>query len=246
MKPYQQIPIVECGEPLLPIPLEHFAIEDPHPYVKLGAPYGDKSPYYLRQSVLERLVQAQARLQQAQPNWKIQIFDAYRPIAVQQYMVDYTFAETLRAKGLQLNALTETQHQSLLEQVYQFWAVPSSDPRTPPPHSTGSAIDVTLVDAAGQTVDMGSPIDEMSARSHPNYFVEVVQDQDDPLHSELTSDRVRFQTHRQILADAMTSVGFCQHPREWWHFSLGDQLWAWLMQQKDAGQQYVARYGSIT
>ena len=40
MKPYQKIPILECGEPLVPIPLEQFAIESPHPYEKLGASYG--------------------------------------------------------------------------------------------------------------------------------------------------------------------------------------------------------------
>ncbi|MDG2329833.1 MAG: M15 family metallopeptidase, partial [Synechococcus sp. cluster2_bin.44] len=22
-------------------------------------------------------------------------------------------------------------------------------------------------------------------------------------------------------------VGFIQHPNEWWHYSYGDQLWAW-------------------
>ena len=48
MKPYQQIAIDECGEPLVPIPAEHFAFEIPHPYQKLGAPYHNSkadSPY---------------------------------------------------------------------------------------------------------------------------------------------------------------------------------------------------------
>ncbi|MDE5071945.1 MAG: D-alanyl-D-alanine dipeptidase, partial [Trichodesmium sp. St5_bin8] len=34
MKPYQKIKIQECNEPLVPIPLELFAIESPHPYQK--------------------------------------------------------------------------------------------------------------------------------------------------------------------------------------------------------------------
>ena len=25
----------------------------------------------------------------------------------------------------------------------------------------------------------------------------------------------------------MKFSGFVQHPNEWWHFSYGDQLWAW-------------------
>ena len=35
----------------------------------------------------------------------------------------------------------------------------------------------------------------------------------------------------------METAGFAQHPNEWWHFSLGDQLWAW----RTGGQ--TARYG---
>ena len=100
MKPYQHIPIQECGDPLVPIPLETFARVSPHPYQQLGANYAQRSPYYLRQDVLQALIQAQKWLQQRHPGWQIQIFDAYRPIAVQQFMVDYTFASLLKEKGL--------------------------------------------------------------------------------------------------------------------------------------------------
>ncbi|MBW4660095.1 MAG: M15 family metallopeptidase [Drouetiella hepatica Uher 2000/2452] len=249
MKPYQQVPIVECHEPLLPISSE-FAIETPHPYVRLGAPYGEKSPYYLRQTVLERLLQAQDELQQSCPGWRIQIFDAYRPLIVQQYMVDYTFAETVAVmvadmvadmaadKGISSEQLTDEQRQNVWAQVYQFWAVPSSDPRMPPPHSTGAAVDVTLVNAEGLAIDMGSPIDEMSPRSHPNYFAKAA-------NSHEVSDSAIFHAHRQILKCAMTSAGFQQHPNEWWHFSWGDQLWAWLVNQQQDGMAETARYGSI-
>ncbi|MDX2216722.1 MAG: M15 family metallopeptidase, partial [Oculatellaceae cyanobacterium bins.114] len=139
MKPHHQIPIVECYEPLVPIPTGLFALEEPHPYVKLGAPYHDKSPYYLRQTVLEQLIAAQGRLQQVYPGWQVQIFDAYRPLAVQQFMVGYTFEEMLHERGISANPLAESERQDLLQQVYQFWAIPSADPATPPPHSTGAA-----------------------------------------------------------------------------------------------------------
>ena len=231
MKPYQQIPIAECGEPLLPIPLSEFVIEDPHPYVKLAAPYQGKSPYYLRRSVLERLLYAQSVLQRSRPEWRIQIFDAYRPRAVQQYMVDYTLAETAKAKGLVPDRLSPADRDALLEQVYQFWAVPSDDPAMPPPHSTGAAVDVTLADLAGHPIEMGSAIDEMSPRSYPDYFSEAANP--------------RFHQNRQILKQAMVAAGFCQHPREWWHFSWGDQLWAWLSNQDDANLHQVARYGAV-
>ena len=136
---------------LVPIPLELFAVESPHPYQKLGANYGDRSPYHLRQSVLNSLIQAQAQLQHYHPNWRIQIFDAYRPVAVQQFMVDYIFSK--QAQGLTPGELLE-QRQAIWEQVYQIWAVPSLDLTTPPPHSTGAAVDVTLIDSTGQ-INMG-------------------------------------------------------------------------------------------
>jgi zinc D-Ala-D-Ala dipeptidase len=225
MKPYQQVLIQDCGEPLVPIPIDQFAAEQPHAYVKLGAPYGERSPYYLRQGVLERLLQAQHFLQKEYPDWRIQIFDAYRPIAVQQFMVDYTLSQTVAAKGLQLAALTAEQRQKILEEVYEFWAVPNLDPAMPPPHSTGAAVDVTIADGNGVAIDMGSAIDEMSPRSYPDHFLNSPADQS-------------FHHHRQLLKQAMTHTGFQQHPREWWHYSYGDQLWVWL-----GGRGGVAQYG---
>jgi len=235
MKPYKQIPIVECGEALKPIPPDLFSFVMPHPYEKLGAPYGGKSPFYLREGVLNVLVNAQIALEQLQPGWRIQIFDAYRPIAVQQFMVDFTFREVVQSQGLSPETLTQTQREAIFEQVYEFWAVPSLDPSTPPPHSTGGAIDVTLTDTTGQTVAMGSDIDELSPRSYPNHY----GNSPDPEHRQ-------YHEHRQLLQMVMTGVGFQQHPNEWWHFCLGDQMWAWLTNQANSGKGAIARYGCIS
>ncbi|MEN8445989.1 MAG: M15 family metallopeptidase [Cyanobacteria bacterium J06555_13] len=226
MKPYQKVPIEECGEALLPIPLEKFSIVTPHPYEVLGAPYGEKSPYFLRSRVLESLVQAQEQLQAKCPSWHLQIFDAYRPISVQQFMVDYTFSQLAEAEGLDTANLSTETRSHLQSQVLKFWATPSANPNTPPPHSTGAAIDLTLCDADGTTVDMGSPIDEISPRSYPNHFAN---------HTEPLAQKAHH--HRGLLAEVMVGVGFYQHPHEWWHFSMGDQMWA-----LQTGT--VARYGS--
>ncbi|NJN22758.1 MAG: D-alanyl-D-alanine dipeptidase [Leptolyngbya sp. RL_3_1] len=233
MKPYQSITIHECGEPLVPIPLETFAAVQPHPYVCLGAPYGDRSPYWLRESVLAALHQAQAYLQHQHPGWTIQIFDAYRPVAVQQFMVDYSFSTLAQQRQQQPEALTAAVRQALLAEVYQFWAAPSLDPATPPPHSTGAAVDITLINAQGQAVDMGSPIDEISIRSHPDYFAPEGEHRDDTVHH-----------HRCLLKKTLAGAGFRQHPNEWWHFSLGDQLWAWQTQNQTQ-QRCIARYGRV-
>ncbi|MEL6938883.1 MAG: M15 family metallopeptidase [Cyanobacteria bacterium J06598_1] len=228
MKPYQKVPIQDCGEALMPIPLEQFSVVSPHPYQSLGAPYGDRTPYFLRQGVLTQLIQAQKFLQTKAPGWQLEIFDAYRPIPVQQFMVDHTLAQLAEAEGLKINELTAAERSRLHTQVITFWAVPSPNPATPPPHSTGAAIDLTLCDAQGTPVDMGSPIDEISPRSYPNHFAS------DPSPHAKSAHR-----HRSLLTEVMVGAGFRQHPNEWWHFSLGDQLWA-----LQKGEGAIARYGS--
>ena len=234
MKPYQAIHIQDCHEPLVPLSAEQFAQVQPHPYVKLGAPYGDHSPFFVRQGVLERLARAQVLLQQQQPAWRIQIFDAYRPVAVQQFMVDYTFHEIAAAQGLTVETMTVDQRQQIFEQVYEFWAAPNLDPACPPPHSTGAAVDVTLVDGDGTAISMGSPIDEPSPRSYPNHFA----------NSMLSAEQV-YHHNRQLLRTIMCEAGFCQHPNEWWHFSYGDQMWAWQQRQDNPTVSLTARYGRV-
>lgn len=227
MKPYQKIPILECGEPLIEVPLI-FPRTCPHAYVALGAPYGDRSPFYLREGVIGRLEQAQAKLDQRHAGWRIKIFDAYRPIPVQQFMVQYAFEQEAQAQNIAPQTLSETEREALMAKVYQFWAAPSLDPATPPPHSTGGALDVTLVNELDQEIDMGSPIDEISDRSYPDYFADV---------------EPKVHHHRQILKQTMTDAGFRQHLNEWWHFSYGDQMWVWLCQQLEENAPEQAVYG---
>jgi len=230
-RPYLTVPIQECGEPLVEI-APAIARVLPHPYQQLGAPYGDKSPFYLRQSVHDRLLAAQAHLAKLKPGWRLQIFDAYRPLAVQQFMVDYTCAQVARGQGLDPTQLTPEEQQAIATQVHQFWAVPNPDPTCPPPHSTGAAVDLTLLDATGNPVDMGSAIDELSPRSYPDYFGQSRDPQEQA-----------WQRSRQLLQQVMLAAGFCQHPYEWWHFSYGDQMWAWFTAALDPRQSALARYG---
>ncbi|MBM0741763.1 D-alanyl-D-alanine dipeptidase [Phormidium sp. CLA17] len=237
MKPHYSIPIAECGEPLVPIPLEQFAWVSPHPYMALGATYGDRSPFFVRQTVLKRLRKAQYYLQKQRSGWRLQIFDVYRPLSVQQFMVDYTFQAVAAKAGLETTIMTEAKRQEVLEQVYEFWAAPLVDPATPPPHSTGAAIDLTLVNEIGKPVEMGSVIDELSSRSYPNYFA-----------NNVGMDDQRYHSHRELLCQSMEAAGFLRHPKEWWHFSYGDQLWAWLYRQANSdglAEPAIAHYGQV-
>jgi len=233
-KPYRQVPIQDSGEPLVAIPLDIFPVMHPHPYKALGAPYGNKSPFFVRQAVCDRLITAQSYLHELHPGWKILIFDAYRPLAVQQFMVDHTFAQLVEQQGLTAASLTTEQQQKLYEQVYEFWALPDPNPACPPPHSTGGAVDVTLLDDQGEWIEMGGAIDEISPRSYPNYYAD----------SQDATEQV-FHSHREHLKQVMIQAGFRQHPNEWWHFCYGDQLWAWLGHQESRDCAAIARYGGV-
>jgi len=232
MKPYRTIPINECGEALVSISRENFVFFDPPPYLALGAPYNGESPWMLRSGVLEALHEAQQSLASHKPGWKIMLFDAYRPNAVQKFMVAREFRLIAEAEGLNPHNANPEQQAMVSAKVFRIWGMPSEDPATPPPHSTGSAVDITLADETGTEVDMGSPIDENSDRSNPDYFTNAVDEQGSKAHK-----------NRELLNDLMTASGFIRHHAEWWHFSLGDQYWAWRQHEANPTSAATARYG---
>ena len=218
---WQQLPIKESGEYVEDIPSALLRI-DPHPYASLGAPYGKGlSPWTLRSSVIKLLLTAQKDLKKKFPDLSLIIFDAFRPISVQSFMIDNAIKKEYIARGLNKSQLN---HDALLEDVIEsvnrFWAPPSFDPKTPPPHSTGGAIDLTLSDLDGNPIDMGSEIDEIGKRSEPNYYSQASLE-------DVSGNASLWNFRRNILKNAMINAGFVQHPNEWWHYSYGDQLWAW-------------------
>lgn len=81
-------------------------------------------------------------------------------------------------------------------------------------HSFGMAVDVSLRDADGRELDMGSGFDEMTLVSHP------------ALHAEHLASGALKPTHvaqRECLLQAMQHGGFAGIPHEWWHFDHGDR-----------------------
>ena len=223
MRPWSPIPIVDCGEPLVALPAALLRLE-PHPYVAAGAPYGPGAcPFRLRSGVVERLLRAQAALQAQDPQLQLAIFDGWRPLAVQRFMVDHSITAECRARGID-PARPSTARDAVVAEVGRFWAPPSEDPSTPPPHSTGAAVDLTLADSRGTAVAMGSEIDAIGAVSEPEHFRQLAADLPE---GEDRSRALHWQGNRDLLSSAMQVAGFAQHPNEWWHFSHGDQLWAW-------------------
>ena len=95
------------------------------------------------------------------------------------------------------------------EAQWKLWeAFPSEEfvanPRKGSPHSRGVAIDLTLIDGAGNELDMGTGFDEMRPISH---------------HAR-TDIPVEAQRNRFTLMGIMSAAGWDFYKNEWWHYQL--------------------------
>ena len=98
------------------------------------------------------------------------------------------------------------------------FSAPLND-RVPPPHTTGGAVDVALLDDKLNRVEMMAPY----ARRDRRAFLSAA--------SGLTEEAER---NRIILAEAMSVGGLTNYPSEYWHWSYGDQGWAYRGGKKNA------------
>ena len=168
----------------------------------------------LRTSVLKRLIRAQQYLSEINPKLQLALFDAWRPISVQKFMFNYAIQETCKLKGIDVNDLSVNGGiNDVFEEVGRFWAIPSSDPLTPPPHSTGAAIDLTLADITGQQLDLGGEIDLIGPESSPDFYKK------DSFKMPYSKYQV-FHERRSLLFSVMEQAGFVHHPNEWWHLAM--------------------------
>lgn len=76
-------------------------------------------------------------------------------------------------------------------------------------HNYGSAVDITIIDRSGAELDMGSNFDFFGPASHCGNEAELVK------RGVISSQAAK---NRALLTSTMRSVGFVQHPKEWWHF----------------------------
>lgn len=84
------------------------------------------------------------------------------------------------------------------------------------PHVAGAAVDLTLVDARGDELDLGTPIDATPEQSDGACYFAA-----DGIGAEARA-------HRDLLARALGGAGLVNYPTEWWHWSHGDRYWALL------------------
>jgi D-alanyl-D-alanine dipeptidase len=142
---------------------------------------------WLRVEAARGLEASAAWLAEHHPGHRILVLDALRPQRVQEEIwrdVEATPAE-------------------------RYFA----DPARGSIHSFGMAVDVTLLDAAGRELDIGSGFDEMNLKSHPALEAEQLA------AGAITHEHV---AERERLRGAMGAGGFTGIPTEWWHFNHGD------------------------
>ncbi|QCW50245.1 M15 family metallopeptidase [Nocardioides dongxiaopingii] len=84
------------------------------------------------------------------------------------------------------------------------------------PHVAGAAVDVTLVDACGDELDLGTPIDATPEQSEGRCYLDA-----DGIGADARA-------HRDLLALVLRGAGLVNYPTEWWHWSYGDRYWALL------------------
>lgn len=99
-----------------------------------------------------------------------------------------------------------------------------ADPRRGSPHSRGVAIDLTLLDAAGNELDMGTGFDAFTPLSHHG-------------NTEISAEAQR---NRMLLMGIMTTAGWDFYRNEWWHYQLFNSRQYDLFTDAEAGTEMLA------
>ncbi len=148
--------------------------------------YGDLKNCYLQPEVAKMLQQAHDYLKTEHPDFRFLVYDGVRPLHVQQILWD-TLDVPLKDKPKYV-----------------------SDPKKGSIHNYGAAVDLTLADAEGNPLDMGTGYDHFGYLAYPVYEDELLKS------GELNEEQVQ---NRRILRSVMEKAGFSPITSEWWHFN---------------------------
>jgi D-alanyl-D-alanine dipeptidase len=163
-----------------------------------------------RRSVAETLEQANGSLP---AGWRLVVVEAFRSRARQRELWERARRETVAGHPTAAPA-----------EIDRLTGLVVANPNTGVTngHQTGGAVDLTLADDTGE-LWMGTDVQQFNPATATRAPV---------------AEDVRHR--RTVLVAAMAHAGFVNYPAEWWHFSLGDQLWA-AYSRKPYG-----RYGEVT
>ena len=220
---YQQVSIdsqsKQFAEPL--VDLAAFGIATENFYGRsdmLNAPIHQRFPssmnsVYARRGIARRLATVNTLL--APYGIELLVFDAFRPVSVQQELWDWFIAEARRT-------LANPSEQDCRRFALRFCSDPrhfdANNASTWPTHSTGGAIDLTLRElGSGRPLHMGGIYLDPSEVSRTRHYEEN-------LRANSRSD-IEAQRNRRLLYWSMVRAGFVNYPFEWWHFDCLTQAW---------------------
>ncbi len=189
------IPVEECGERLVDVRRGGHLLVDARKRDQADA------FAYLREGVLARLLDAQRTLPRG---LRLLFVEGYRPPSLQRaYFEEY--AGLLRADNPGWN-----------EARIHTAASRYVSPPAIAPHSAGAAVDLTLADADGRELDMGTRMNADPEESGGACYT----------HAAGIGEDAR--ANRELLGAVLTAAGLVNYPTEWWHWSFGDRYWALL------------------
>jgi D-alanyl-D-alanine dipeptidase len=148
--------------------------------------YGCLEVAFVQAEVGVKLRKASEILAMERPDLRFCIYDAGRPGWAQQALWDH---------------IDKPEH---VKPVYV------ADPKKGSIHNYGAAVDLTLVDAKGQPIDMGTPYDFFGLEAQPRCEEQMVA------KGILTRKQV---SNRKLLRKIMKQAGFLPISSEWWHFN---------------------------
>ncbi len=210
------IPIIECNEPLVDLREQDVIPFGPPPERPDNVCYTK-----IRKRVYEKLCAAEKLLPEGV---HFCLYEGWRSLRLQQELFQAMYENNKR------NYPEMTADELFWESTKLISPVKLLDgTQNIPPHSTGGAIDVYLIDNEGQLLDMGLPLDQWPQDSGARL-------------SQTASTYVSKEAkeNRQIMSKALLEVGFINYPYEYWHWSYGDRYWAYHVNAP------YALYGSIS
>lgn len=158
--------------------------------------------HLLRESVARMICQAANALPEG---LRLQVIEGYRPLQTQRFMYRHALEEARK----RFPDWNETQ---TAREAGRYSAPP--DAKTPPPHTTGGAVDLEIVDESGQRLDFFSPF-EITDVDHAAMDARGISEQ--------------ARRNRDLLKRVLEPTGLTNYVDEWWHWSYGDNGWALRM-----------------